>query len=46
MLLGIKYARNPLSGDIMHDNKIVLLDGAGEVTKELLGLDAPIDDFR
>lgn len=46
MLLGIKYARNPISGDIMHDNKIVLLDGTGEVTKELLGLDAPIDDFR
>jgi protein SCO1 len=46
MLLGIKYARNPISGDIMHDNKIVLLDGAGEVTKELLGLDAPIEDFR
>ena len=46
MLLGIKYSRNPISGDIMHDNKIVLLDGAGEVTKELLGLDAPIEDFR
>ena len=46
MLLGIKYARNPISGDIMHDNKIVLLDAAGEITKELLGLDAPIEDFR
>ena len=46
MLLGIKYARNPISGDIMHDNKIVLLNGDGEVTKELLGLDAPIEDFR
>jgi protein SCO1/2 len=46
MLLGIKYSRNPISGDIMHDNKIVLLNGAGEVTKELLGLDAPIEDFR
>jgi protein SCO1/2 len=46
MLLGIKYARNPLSGDIMHDNKIVLLNGDGVVTKELVGLDAPIEDFR
>ncbi len=46
MLLGIKYSRNPVSGDIMHDNKIVLLDGAGEITKELVGLDAPIEDFR
>ncbi|MCC6765916.1 MAG: SCO family protein [Deltaproteobacteria bacterium] len=46
MLLGIKYSRNPISGDIMHDNKIVMLNGAGEVTKELLGLDASIEDFR
>jgi protein SCO1 len=46
MLLGIKYSRNPTSGDIMHDNKIVLLNGEGEVTTELLGLDAPIEDFR
>ena len=46
MLLGIKYARNPVSGDIMHDNKIVLLDGEGEVVKELLGLEAPIEDFQ
>ena len=46
MLLGIKYSRNPTSGDIMHDNKIVLLNGAGEVTKELLGLEASIEDFR
>lgn len=46
MLLGIKYSRNPISGDIMHDNKIVLLNGAGEVTKELLGLDATLEDFR
>ena len=46
MLLGIKYSRNPISGDIMHDNKIVLLNGTGEITKELLGLDASIEDFR
>ena len=46
MLLGIKYSRNPVSGDIMHDNKIVLLNGAGEVTKQLLGLNASIEDFR
>ena len=45
MLLGIKYSRNPTTGDIMHDNKIVLLNGDGEITKELLGLDAPIEDF-
>lgn len=46
MLLGVKYSRNPTTGDIMHDNKIVLLNGEGEITKELLGLDAPIEDFR
>lgn len=46
MLLGIKCARNPISGDIMHDNKIVLLDPDGAIAKELLGLDAPIEDFR
>ena len=46
MLLGIKYSRNPNSGDIMHDNEIVLLNGAGEVTKELFGLEASIEDFR
>lgn len=46
MLLGIKYSRNPDTGDIMHDNKIVLLNGAGEITKELLGLDASLEDFR
>ncbi len=46
MLLGIKYSRNPISGDIMHDNKIVLLSPDGEITKELVGLDAPIEDFR
>jgi protein SCO1/2 len=46
MLLGIKYSRNPTTGDIMHDNKIVLLNGEGEITKELLGLNASIADFR
>ena len=46
MLMGIKYSRNPITGDIMHDNKIVLLNGAGEITKELLGLNASIADFR
>ncbi len=46
MLLGIKYSRNPTTGDIMHDNKIVLLGPDGAITKELLGLDAPIEDFR
>lgn len=46
MLLGIKYARNPLSGDIMHDNKIVLLNDTGEITKELRGLDASIEGFQ
>lgn len=46
MLLGIKYSRNPVTGDIMHDNKIVLLNGTGEITKELVGLDASLEDFR
>jgi hypothetical protein len=46
MLLGIKYSRNPDTGDIMHDNKIVMLDASGTVTKELLGLDASIEGFK
>ena len=37
---------DPVGGVSMHDNKIVLLNGAGEVTKKLLGLEASIEDFR
>ena len=37
---------DPVGGVSMHDNKIVLLNGAGEVPKELLDLDAAIEDFR
>ena len=30
----------------MHHNNIVLLNGAGEVTKKRLGLEASSEDFR
>lgn len=39
MLLGIKYAKNPESGVIIHDNKIVLINAKGEIQKRIEGLD-------
>lgn len=39
MLLGIRYTRNPSSGMIIHDNKIVLLNEQGEIEKKLESLD-------
>lgn len=43
MVLGIKYKRNPDTGEIMHDNKIVLVNPKGEVIRTLPGLNAPIE---
>jgi len=42
MLLGIKYRINAESGDIMHDNKILVLDETGKIRHSLMGLDADI----
>lgn len=39
MLLGVKYARNPESGMIIHDNKVILLNEHGEIEKKLESLD-------
>lgn len=40
MVLGIKYNRNSKSGEIMHDNKIILLNEQGAIVRTLEGLDA------
>lgn len=37
-LLGFKYRQNPETGEIMHDNKIFLLDERGELVRTLEGL--------
>ena len=39
MLLGIKYAVNPQSKSIIHDNKIILINEDGEIEKKLESLD-------
>lgn len=38
MLLGIKFAKDPESGEFMHDNKIVLLSPTGEIKARLNSL--------
>ena len=38
MLLGIKYRKDGESGEIMHDNKIMLLSEEGEIVGRLEGL--------
>lgn len=46
MVLGIRYNKNPESGVISHDNKILLINGKGEIEKELVGLNInPQDAF-
>ncbi|MCC6277778.1 MAG: SCO family protein [Oligoflexia bacterium] len=42
-ILGIKYSQNPESGEIMHDNKIILIDEKGKIVKSIEGLDASIE---
>jgi protein SCO1/2 len=39
MLLGIKYAVNPTSRAIIHDNKIILINETGEIERKLESLD-------
>lgn len=43
MLLGIKYRKDPVSREIMHDNKILLISREGEIVQTVNGLGAPID---
>lgn len=38
MLLGVKYRKDPESGEIMHDNKISLLSEDGKILKTLQNL--------
>lgn len=38
MLLGIKYAKDPESGEFMHDNKIILLSPNGTIEAKLQSL--------
>jgi protein SCO1/2 len=45
MILGIKFSKNAKSGEILHDNKILMLDPQGKVQKELNGLNADILDL-
>lgn len=46
MVLGIRFNKNPESGAISHDNKILLINGKGEIEKELVGLNInPNDAF-
>ncbi len=45
MLLGIKYSKNPGNGQIMHDNKIVLLDEQGAIVRTLEGLNTDLGDL-
>ena len=42
LLLGIPYEKNPISGEINHGNKIVLVDKEGAITVTLDGLNAEI----
>lgn len=44
-LLNVKYSRNPENGEIMHDNKIILLNEKGEIVKTLEGLSAQFDSL-
>jgi protein SCO1/2 len=38
MLLGIKFAKDPESGEIMHDNKLILISPTGEIRAKLNSL--------
>jgi len=42
LLLGVAYEKNPVSGEINHSNKIVLLDKSGTIAVSLDGLNADI----
>jgi protein SCO1/2 len=44
MVLGIRFNKNPESGAISHDNKILLINGKGEIEKELVGLNIDPND--
>lgn len=45
MLLGIKYTRDAESGEILHDNKIVLLSPEGKIAAKLQSLGDPDEEI-
>jgi protein SCO1/2 len=45
MLLGFKYARNPESGVILHDNTVFLIAPDGSVAASMSSVDEPLEGF-
>ena len=45
LLLGMNYQKNSGSKDIMHSNKIILLDQQGKIDAEVEGLNTPVDSL-
>lgn len=45
MLLSFKYAKNPESGSISHDNTVYLINPMGTVRTSMSSLDQPLDAF-
>lgn len=45
LLLGMNYQKNTDSKDIMHSNKIVLLDPRGRIVEEVEGLTTPVNSL-
>jgi protein SCO1/2 len=44
-LLGFRYRKNQDTGEIFHNNRILLIDESGQNIKVLEGLDAALDDL-
>lgn len=45
MVLGIRFSKNPANGVISHDNKIILLDEKGTISKVLNGVGGEVTGF-
>ena len=46
MVLGIRYEKNPETGNISHDNKILITNDKGEIVQELNGLNADVSEIK
>lgn len=46
MVLGIRFEKNPESGDITHDNKILIIDESGKLVQELSGLSPDVSELN
>ena len=44
-LIGIKFATDLKTGEINHDNRIVLVSADGQILSELNGLNSKVSDF-